>query len=404
MNHPYNHFNPTTMSNKLFAASLLLAGGMAIGSPLFAQESYGKVNIINTAVPFMAIPVHPSLNGLITVLPDGTNGPGIFGNNALAGIDTARMGFAADFIPNPVGIAHDMFLTGAGGFWRITSKHTVGFNLRYFSWSTFTYTDTLGNQYTNKPREMAGTLFYTFSPNKWTGIGGGLKFIYSKLAAFTPSQPGWSTYHDGRSVALDIGFARQFNSSGDRIDHFIGAAVDNIGSKVSFSKYSDGQFIPTTLLAGYAFRFHLNGSQWLQASYELSKLLVPTPPEYYPDSVDLNQDPVIRLGYDPNVGVFRGMIQSFYDAPGGFTEEIREIKHSFGIVYHLKSLSAGVGYQREDPTKGNRSYLTAGLTGGIRLGKGARSPRLDLQLSGRFPVQGSNNNGKSVQTGISLAF
>ena len=33
---------------------------------------------------------------------------------------------------------------------------------------------------------------------------------------------------------------------------------------------------------------------------------------------------MIAFGYDNEVGAVEGMIQSFYDAPGGYKEEIKE--------------------------------------------------------------------------------
>ncbi|MCX6225331.1 MAG: hypothetical protein NTV01_11395 [Bacteroidia bacterium] len=47
------------------------------------------------------------------------------------------------------------------------------------------------------------------------------------------------------------------------------------------------------------------------------------------------------------------MIQSLYDAPGGFREELHEINHSIAMVYHFRFISAGTGYHFEHPTKGN---------------------------------------------------
>ncbi len=71
--------------------------------------------------------------------------------------------------------------------------------------------------------------------------------------------------------------------------------------------------------------------------------------------------PVI-VGYDPNVGVVQGMAQSFYDAPGGFKEEMNEITPSFGMEYmYDKTFSIRSGLFYEAQTKGARQYLTLGM-------------------------------------------
>jgi len=74
---------------------------------------------------------------------------------------------------------------------------------------------------------------------------------------------------------------------------------------------------------------------------------------------------VIIAGKDPNVSVPAGMIQSFYDAPGGGKEELRELTYSFGLEYwYNKMFSIRAGYFNEHASKGNRKYFTVGA--GIR--------------------------------------
>jgi hypothetical protein len=63
-----------------------------------------------------------------------------------------------------------------------------------------------------------------------------------------------------------------------------------------------------------------------------------------------------------NTGVMRGIIQSFYDAPGGFSEELRELQYSVGAEYWYKNtLAARAGYFYENDTKGGRQYATVGF-------------------------------------------
>ena len=60
------------------------------------------------------------------------------------------------------------------------------------------------------------------------------------------------------------------------------------------------------------------------------------------------------------------MFSSFADAPGGGTEEMREIMYSFGAEYwYDNQFAVRAGYFHEHATKGNRKYMTAGL--GLKL-------------------------------------
>jgi hypothetical protein len=74
----------------------------------------------------------------------------------------------------------------------------------------------------------------------------------------------------------------------------------------------------------------------------------------------------IVAGKDPNVSVPVAIFQSFYDAPGGFKEELNEFTLSLGTEYwYNNQFAIRAGYFRENQTKGNRKYFTAGA--GFRL-------------------------------------
>ena len=102
---------------------------------------------------------------------------------------------------------------------------------------------------------------------------------------------------------------------------------------------------------------------------DVNKLLVPTPPVYKKDENDLyltdaNGNYIIEdgSGMDPNVSTVQGLIQSFYDAPGGFSEEFNEINWSLGAEYwYDQQFALRLGYFYENPNKGNRNHMTLGL-------------------------------------------
>lgn len=128
--------------------------------------------------------------------------------------------------------------------------------------------------------------------------------------------------------------------------------------------YSDSQtsdFIPMNLRLGTAWTVNFDMYNKITLTADINKLLVPTPPYY-----DIANPDSIIAGKDPNVSVPVAIFQSFYDAPDGFGEELRELTFSFGTEYwYNNQFAVRAGYFHENETKGNRKYFTAGA--GFRL-------------------------------------
>ncbi|MCH8331837.1 MAG: PorV/PorQ family protein, partial [Bacteroidetes bacterium] len=81
--------------------------------------------------------------------------------------------------------------------------------------------------------------------------------------------------------------------------------------------------------------------------------MVPTP-----DVEDLNSN---RWPDYREQSVFKGIMVSFYDAPGGFSEEIHEIVISSGVEYSFRDMIfLRTGYFNEHATKGGRQFVTVG--------------------------------------------
>jgi hypothetical protein len=111
-------------------------------------------------------------------------------------------------------------------------------------------------------------------------------------------------------------------------------------------------------------------------SSDFNKLLVPTPP--------IDSAGVILKGMSSDVSVAQGMIQSFYDAPGGLTEELQEITISVGAEYwYREQFALRAGYFNESANKGNRKYFTLGL--------GLKMNVLTLDFSYLLPTAYQNN-------------
>ena len=218
------------------------------------------------------------------------------------------------------------------------------------------------------PREFAIDVAYSYRFGDYFSAGVAGRFIHSKLIF------GMVNKATSYSIAGDIS-AYYKRPLCNLIDMSLGAAITNIGTKMSYNPSSVRKsFIPTTLRLGTAFKFNFHPKNTLTVNLEFSKLLVPTPPiRDYNDS--------ILYGRDDNVSVFRGMFQSFYDAPGyswndytmqydhigKFYEELCEINTGIGLEYNLADhFFARIGYFHKPSLKGGVNCLTQGV--GMRFG------------------------------------
>ncbi|MCD6332789.1 MAG: type IX secretion system outer membrane channel protein PorV, partial [Bacteroidales bacterium] len=277
-------------------------------------------------------------------------------------------GMAISYTPWLRRLIPDINLAYLSGYKRIDQYQTIGFSLLYFSLGNIAFTNIVGAPMGDfNPNEFSidGAYARSFS-DRFSGSLA-FRFIYSNLTGGVPT--GGVESHAGIAFASDISLFYQNNDlmAGNYDASFAwGMNISNIGSKISYTQNSDKDFIPINLRLGAAYTINFDDYNKLTGTIDINKLLVPTPPVYYPDSVDINGDPVIEAGYDPNVSVPVGMFRSFYDAPNGFTEEIHELTYSFGLEYwYQNQFAIRGGYFTEHATKGNRKYFTLGV--GLRL-------------------------------------
>jgi hypothetical protein len=134
----------------------------------------------------------------------------------------------------------------------------------------------------------------------------------------------------------------------------------------------------------------------IRFSLDLNKMLVPTPP-IKSDSVDATGNYEIFDGYDDNVSVVKGMYQSFYDAPGGFSEEMKEIIWILGAEYwYARQFSVRGGYFHESVMKGGRQFFT--------LGVGLRYNVFGLDFSYLIPTEQQNPLANTLRFTLTFDF
>jgi hypothetical protein len=184
-------------------------------------------------------------------------------------------------------------------------------------------------------------------------MGVAMRFILSDLKLGTGNDDATAA----QSFAVDInGYyqSQEIDFTDFQGRYRLGFNIQNLGPKIKYYKSDEGDFLPTNLKLGAGFDFIMDEYNTVGLTFETNKLLVPTPPVR-----DANGQ--IVEGKDDNVNWMTGIFQSFSDAPGGMSEELKEFQWSAGVEYtYLDAFSIRSGYFHESEIKGRRKYLEIG--------------------------------------------
>ena len=265
-------------------------------------------------------------------------------------------------------LVNDIYLGNLSGYWKIGGgdNQAVSASLRYFSLGEVKLNDEQGNEINSvNPYEMAFDLGYSRKLSENFSMGVALRYIYSDLAfsdAYSAErQSGASAF------AADIsGFLTTYPVIGrNECQWSWGFNISNIGSKVSYNDGNDPAFLPTNLRLGTTFTFPLAQYNNLALSIDANKLLVPTRPrqaDYTKEDGSYDNEAFDNALEDwRNTSSISGIFKSFSDAPGGFSEELKEITFSVGAEYNYnQQFFVRTGYFFENADKGNRKYFSFG--------------------------------------------
>ena len=376
---------------RLTAAVTLLITGIL---PKTQAQTAEPINVVTTAVPFLRISPDARAGGMgdlaLATSPDASSS---YFNLGKVPFNTSQAGVNLTYTPWLKKIVNDVYLASLSGFYKIGDNSAVSASLRYFSLGQIQFTDNFGNQLgSGNPREFGVDLGYSLKISDRTGLGVGLKYIYSNLASGSSSG---ATYKAGNSVAGDIGLYHNGTSTTGEGWAF-GAALTNLGAKIAYTDNADQKdYIPANLGIGTTYTKVIDESNKLTFGVDLNKLLVPTPPAA---TNNATQDSANLVGYR-NKGVVSSWFSSFGDAPGGFSEEMKEFQVSLGAEYwYNNQFALRAGYFYEDKTKGNRRFFTTGV--------GIKYNVFNLNFSYLIPSggTGSNQNPLSNTLRFSLVF
>ncbi|MBX0292485.1 type IX secretion system outer membrane channel protein PorV [Hymenobacter sp. HSC-4F20] len=342
---------------KLTLRSMLLPGLLGLATGAHAQT---RVNAITTAVPILTVSPDARSAALgeagVAISPDANAG---YYNPGKLGFVRYQYSVATSYTPWLASIANDMGLAYLSGTTKIGERSTLSANLMYFDLGSIQYRDERGtDKGTYNPKEYAFSVGYGQKLSDKFGVGLNARYVRSNLTGSTID------FKPGNAIAVDLGayYTTDLTIGAGEYNLAFGATVSNIGNKIS---YTDEQnFLPTNLKLGTAITKELDPYNKLTFTVDANKLLVPTP--YYKEGVPDNDPTVVAENERrADFGIVQGITSSFSDAPGGFSEELKEINLSGGIEYTYNDLlMARVGYFYENPIKGDRQYLSFGA--GVR--------------------------------------
>ena len=321
---------------------------------IVSAQQTNKLNVVTTAVPFLRISPDARTGGMgdlsVATSPDANSG---FYNLAKIPFNTSQAGVGVTYTPwlKDLGL-NDVYLASLAGYYKFDELQAINASVRYFSLGNIQFTDNLGNDLNSfRPKEFGIDVGYSRKLSDQLSIGVGLKYIYSNLAGGAATNG--SNYKAGTAVAGDLGFYYQGKNEIGTGWAF-GAALTNLGSKIAYTDNADQKdFIPANLGFGTTYTKVFDAQNKISFGVDVNKLLVPTPPA--------EGDTAALTDYRTK-GVVSSWFSSFGDAPGGFSEEMKEFQVSVGGEYwYNNQFALRAGYFWEDATKGNRKYFTMGI-------------------------------------------
>ncbi len=353
-------------------------------------------NPISIAVPFVSFAPDSRGSALgdagVATSPDAQS---IHWNNAKLAFIDFNSGLSFSYSPWLGNIVDDMSLNYLTYYKRIDQIQTFGISMRYFDLGEIQLTDVTGLPIgIENPRELSFDATYSRKLTKNLSGGLSIRYIWSNLLGNSTGAP---SANAGKSLAFDLGFyyIKPLNISGLDTDLSFGAHISNLGQKISYTSEEFEDFIPANLRIGTALKMKLDEYNSFTFIFDINKLLVPSPPIYERDDngviiADLNGNPTISSGKDPNRPFISGTFGSFNDAPRGFSEEMQELTFSVGTEYwYGKIVAARVGYFYEHENKGARKYFTVGF--------GVRYSTFGLDLSYLIPKDQNNPLGDTLR-------
>jgi hypothetical protein len=356
--------------------------------------------VITTGVPFLLIASDARAAGMGDMgVATSADAYSQHWNPSKYAFSEAKSGLGISYTPYLSKLVNDIFLANATYFNRINDRSAFAASLKYFSLGEIEIVqDEFSEALIEKPNELTIDASYALRLSDQFAMAVALRYLRSDLRI----QAVDANASAASSLGVDI--TGYYQSQENAYNSFNGRwrggfAIQNLGPKIKYDDAGRENFLPTTLRLGGGFDFIFDQFNRLAVSLEVTKLLVPTPPitgkeyeftdtndngVYDPDEDELVgfpnspvNDNVIIEGQDPDVNFLSGVFQSFGDAPGGFSEELKEFTWALGTEYlYDDSFALRAGYFNESDEKGARKFFA--------LGAGFKYTTINIDLSYLF--------------------
>ncbi len=335
-----------------------------------AQTDTQQTGGITTATPFLLIVPDARAGGMGDMgVATSADAFSLFHNPAKIAFSDRQIKTGITYSPWLRNLTDDIFIGSGSYINRFSENAAWGADFKYFSLGQIDLTDQSGNPNGSiNPNEFVATGSYALKLSETFSMGVSLKYIRSNLAF---NGTAGNALQPINSFGVDVsGYYQSYEENYGNFNgrYRIGFNLSNIGPKVSYVP-GEEDFIPTNLKFGGGFDFILDDYNIISTNVEFTKLMVPTP---QPD------------GSEEDQGWIQGMFSSFGDAPGGFSEELKEFTYALGAEYlYNNAFALRTGYFHESQDKGNRQYFT--------LGGGFKTNALNIDLSYLINASDVNN-------------
>lgn len=340
------------MNMKILAAVIIFSSLIILSSDTFAQ------NAVSTGVPFLLIGPNSRFAAM------GETGTAIADDASAmhwnpSGLAFQTAGTEVNFTHSPwlAGLnIGDLFYDYVAGRKYIKSINgTVGASLTYLNIGDIVVTDETGRELPEqsyKAYEMAFALAYATKLSPAWGIGVTTRFIYSRLSPNNFNVAGEKGTGTAFTTSFDLSalWRPQTGANWLKNKFSFGVNLSNLGPKISYVDAEQADPLPTQLRFGVAYDVVKTEFNNLTLTADFSKLLV----NRYTD----------ETGTARSDQFYKAIFSSWKGGPEGIAKTIQT---SVGAEYWYgapRLIALRAGYFYEDPSNGNRKFITLGA--GIR--------------------------------------
>jgi hypothetical protein len=341
---------------------------------IFVSIANAQQRVITTGVPFLMVASDARSAGLADQgVATSSDAFSQQWNPAKYAFALDKQGFSVSYTPYLRELVNDISLGQFSYFNKLNERSAFAGSLRYFGLGEIQLTDGSGALLnTVSPNEFALDGSYSLKLSEKFAMSVAARFISSNLKV--PGDVGDASA--ASTFAIDV--AGFFQSEEIAFNEFngrwrAGFNFQNLGPKISYDNDQfSNNFLPGNLKLGTGFDFILDDYNKVAVSFELNKLMVPTPQVSFDgvsySGTDLNGDGEVDVA-DSTLDAEKtrttswtsGIFKSFGDAPDGFSEEIKEITYSLGAEYlYQNSFAMRLGYFNESALKGARKFVSLG--------------------------------------------